>query len=125
MAASVLGSLYRSVIYFVASRRTKDGWWWKALFLGLAAIAALSSLFWGLMLICEAYRLPLSWRPFGPALYVMQFSAPIFSVLAFLVVVLADLKNRRDWLHWLGVTFLGGGAALLVAWPVVVMLFLR
>ncbi len=44
--------------------------------------------------------------------HAFQSPSTPFSALTLLVVILLDVRVPRDWLHWLGIAAVGGGAAL-------------
>ncbi len=104
----VVPCLCRASLYYWASIRTIDGWRWRALFVCLAILAVIAALWPALAWVI----LSRGW--FGMRALVAGFPIPVNAVLCLtlLAVVLADLRVPRDWVHWLGVAVVGGGAAL-------------
>jgi hypothetical protein len=103
IAMMALPALWRAAIYFAASRLTADGRRWRMLFLSLAILA-----------ICPAWWLLMGMLAEGGpgtrlsenvviTLVVAQLAYDVLVYLAFLGIAAADLRNRRDWLHWLGI----------------------
>ncbi|MGO8690847.1 MAG: hypothetical protein ACLQLG_14590 [Thermoguttaceae bacterium] len=104
----VAACLCRAGFYFWASHRTTDGRRWTALFACLAVLAVIVALWpavpWVLV----------TGGRFGMLRLVARLPIPVNAVLCstLLVVILLDVRVPRDWLHWLGIALVGGGAAL-------------
>jgi limonene-1,2-epoxide hydrolase len=96
-----LTGVYCVALYSVAMWRTKDGWRWNVLFMFLVLLA--------LAKVVELVLVNI-WID-------MVFEIANYSIvcLGLLAVVLADLRVRRDWLHWLGMAVLGVGPAANIA----------
>ena len=104
-------------LYLVAARRTKDGRRWKAFFVFLAITAVLAAIASALLCLDMVFMF-LDVR--GLEQLMPCLDAVVFLVV--LVVSLAGLRAGRDWLHWLGLGFLGGDAAASIAYYVCVLL---
>jgi hypothetical protein len=108
-APLVVPGLCRAALYSWASIRTIDGRRWRALFVCLAILAAIMALGYAL-LWSIFFRL----TPGMIRFLILGLPIPVNAVvcLTLLAVILVDLRVPRDWLHWLGIALVGGGAAL-------------
>jgi hypothetical protein len=112
MGLSAAACLCCATLYSIAAGRTKDGRRWKAFFLFLAIAALLTGLVCGpwflkLVLMCNLS----DWDSFR-LVEAPQRVADAVVLLGLLVSIAAGLRGRRDWLHWLGLGYLGGIAAM-------------
>jgi hypothetical protein len=114
----VLASMYSATILMLALASTPDGWCWRGFFAWLILTGLLGSFSNAAL---QIFRLS-----HYSTLYtcVQWFSGPL-TLVAVIVVAAIDLRRRRDWLHWLGVAFVGGHAGLGLVWQVVIPILAR